>query len=94
VSHNDISRIVVVPNEFPYALPTGSLHYVAWSLSSIPREEIISIINEKWENKDVAAFENPPSFKTIPEIQHYHIIIRSQEDSSTPASRVFPPELE
>jgi hypothetical protein len=89
----DNTRIVVVPNEFPYALPSGCRHFVAWCLSPISREKILEIIDKEWASSDIVTFENPPGFKTIPEITHYHVIVRSEEKSSSPPFRIFPPEF-
>lgn len=64
----------------------------------------MEIIEERWPSinsfqhvncvgVDIVAFENPPSVKTIPEIAHYHIIVRSEGMSSSPPSRTFPPDI-
>lgn len=83
---------VFVPNDFPYDLPYGTEHFLAWSLDKrTSKGEIEEQVRKRWPDRDVCAFENPPMFKTIPEIEHWHILVR--KGSNTQRTIIFPDEI-
>ena len=78
------SRIILLPNDFPYNFEKGIEHYVLWKLgdlitSSEIEEEARKLVQLK--NADDSVFYiNPVELKSILDIEHGHILIfKTQE---------------
>lgn len=75
------AAVVVVPNEFPYFLEPGVEHWVLWKLyEDITELDVERAMNDlKLKLKDVVDtlwWENPPHLKSLPQINHVHILVR------------------
>ncbi|KAJ1999064.1 hypothetical protein GGI04_004735 [Coemansia thaxteri] len=81
------AEYLVVPNDFPYAMPEDMVHYVAWSkkglftgdLPSAEAKESIEACLDKLYgagNYDWIWFINQPHLQTIPDVYHAHVIAK------------------
>jgi hypothetical protein len=83
--HEPILR--VLPNDFPYHCAPGIEHWVLWKLgkeSSITKEEIEfaqNIVQSEYSDIDenMIYWENPQGLKSLPEIDHVHILFRQSK---------------
>jgi hypothetical protein len=83
--HEPILR--VVPNDFPYHCAPGIEHWVLWKLgkeSCITKEEIEfaqNVVQTEYSdvNENMICWENPPGLKSMPEIDHVHILFRQSK---------------
>ena len=78
IGNNDVK---IIRAAFPYGRLIKNLlhvgHYCLWSRKgALKKEEIESLIEDKFKNKDYFWFENSPQTKSIPEIWHCHIFVK------------------
>ncbi|KAJ1840588.1 hypothetical protein LPJ57_010539 [Coemansia sp. RSA 486] len=78
---------LVIPNDYPYALPENTLHYIVWSKEALTEGTVpdpdIQCLFEQRLDKDIGPesyewiwFVNPPHLQSIPEVNHGHLIVR------------------
>jgi len=73
--------LALLPNDFPYHFEPGVLHYLLWKLDGFLTLDEVSHARETLlethhgSQVDSAFFINPPSLRSIPEIDHAHILI-------------------
>jgi len=87
---NPAYQIAVLPNEFPYYLADDVKHWVLWKLGSQPctKDEIAEAklaIQSKLHPvlvQDFIHWTNPLNLKSIPEIDHVHILCLIQKPST------------
>lgn len=77
IGKNDVK---IIRAAFPYSRLIKNLlhvgHYCLWSRKGeLKKEEIESLIEDKFKNKNYFWFENSPQTKSVPEIWHCHIFI-------------------
>jgi hypothetical protein len=80
--------ICLQDNDYPYMLEKGVVHCVLWFNKSSTMELDVAKYWVAGYLKTAGATElsvdqivlccNPPEYKTIPEIEHYHVFIRGQ----------------
>mmetsp|Transcript_15627 Transcript_15627/g.21424 ORF Transcript_15627/g.21424 Transcript_15627/m.21424 type:complete len:156 (-) Transcript_15627:90-557(-) len=73
--------IVLVLNDFPYNFEAGIQHYILWKMGGpVTKQNILDSIESLRQSKvnftDYVYYINPPHLKSIPDIEHAHIIIR------------------
>jgi hypothetical protein len=81
-SHRDeitSSRIVVGPNDFPYNFEPGICHVIVWKIGGDLTTEDINECIQQIKNsnaglRDLAMYINPPALKSIPDVDHAHIL--------------------
>jgi hypothetical protein len=68
------------PNTFPYRVHESVDHYVLWKINGkITQKDIdhhMDMIKDKRWVDDFVAFENPTERKSIPEVEHIHVMIK------------------
>jgi hypothetical protein len=82
-------RIALVPNDFPYYTQAGIKHWVLWKLNgSITQDDVeqakTDLRSRLGDVRDLIHWENPPHLKSLPDIDHVHILVRceaNQDDS-------------
>jgi len=76
-------RTVLVPNDFPYSMAPGIHHYILWKWGGdVTPEEIdqakLDFKNDNYSDHtkviDVLHWINPPHLKSLPDIDHVHIL--------------------
>eukprot|EP01038_Epipyxis_sp_PR26KG_P009976 gene9976-13418_t len=69
-------------NDYPYHFEHGVIHYILWKLNSeivqIEIEQAAEELMKKHNTTDWCYYLNPPHLKSIPEIEHLHILIYSK----------------
>eukprot|EP00816_Leptocylindrus_hargravesii_P008687 CAMPEP_0196822430 /NCGR_PEP_ID=MMETSP1362-20130617/83466_1 /TAXON_ID=163516 /ORGANISM="Leptocylindrus danicus, Strain CCMP1856" /LENGTH=245 /DNA_ID=CAMNT_0042201987 /DNA_START=424 /DNA_END=1161 /DNA_ORIENTATION=- len=72
----------LVPNDFPYYVEEGIEHWCLWKLcEDVSPSDIIAAKKELYETRNAEEFihwVNPPHLKSIPQIDHAHILIRTE----------------
>lgn len=79
---------VLLPNDFPYFTEAGIEHWVLWKLFEQIREadvdRAIADLREKLGDvQDTICWENPPHLKSLPDINHVHILVRREGNCSS-----------
>jgi Protein of unknown function (DUF3605) len=79
-SHIKEPRKVLVLNDFPYYNAPGIQHYILWKIGGdVTDEEIDEAGRELWDKlggvSDVLHWKNPPHLKSLPDIDHVHILV-------------------
>jgi hypothetical protein len=81
INHDMISKDVkleLTPNEFPYPIHNNMRHYVLWKLNGDITEQDIFVATENMFKKDNVIdymyWNNPLHKRSIPGIEHVHII--------------------
>ena len=72
-------RISVRPNDYPYNFEPGIKHFIVWKIGSQLTDDEIDIatkdISESLANVvDSAMYVNPPHLKSIPDVDHAHVL--------------------
>eukprot|EP00980_Cylindrotheca_fusiformis_P024040 scaffold11443_cov116-Cylindrotheca_fusiformis.AAC.1 len=71
-------RKVLVPNDFPYYMADGIVHYVLWKTKETVTAEDINEAREQLRTMmkldDILHWVNPPHLKSLPEIDHVHFL--------------------
>lgn len=80
------SDFIIEPNNFPYFDNKIARHYIFWfkngDLSrSFILQELSKYFKEKVEENNVIIWENTLQNKSIPEINHYQILIQPKSDN-------------
>mmetsp|Transcript_48542 Transcript_48542/g.52430 ORF Transcript_48542/g.52430 Transcript_48542/m.52430 type:complete len:127 (+) Transcript_48542:225-605(+) len=79
---NSLSKIILIPNDFPYYVEENIVHYVLWKAKTpITEQEINDARNILETNTSINAIEilhwvNPLNLKSVPEIDHVHFLCR------------------
>jgi len=78
-------RLVCALNDFPYYFDDGIQHFILWKLGGIitEQEAIDAAMKLRTENPnyiDHVIYINPPHLKSIPEIEHAHILLMFLEN--------------
>ena len=94
---NNFKTMVLLPNEFPYFVGDSVEHWVLWKLyDEISQDDIDDAIRHLQKNTtgavgetaaetdDVLWWENPPHLKSLPQINHVHILVRRKKESPLP----------
>lgn len=89
-SLSECYQIEVLPNDFPYYVENNIQHWVLWKLGSkiCTDEEIADakrLITERISPAvavDFISWTNPPGLKSIPEIDHVHILCLLQRSDT------------
>lgn len=75
--------IALAPNDFPYFTAPGVEHWVLWKLGrAITDDDIAQAMQTLRDDHNVAAtihWENPPHLKSLPSIDHYHILAKTRD---------------
>lgn len=66
-------------NDFPYNFKPGIQHYILWKLGSeLTETEVNNAVASEMEKNptyiDYTTYVNPPHLKSIPEIEHAHLL--------------------
>ncbi|KAJ1935556.1 hypothetical protein FBU59_005348 [Linderina macrospora] len=78
---------LMIPNDYPYALPDNTFHYIVWSKvamapGTVPDPVVKSLFDSKLDELHGTAareslwFVNPPALQSIPEVVHGHLIVK------------------
>ena len=82
---NAVREIVWMKNKYPYAWEDGVEHFLCWSTGG-PTLSVHECINAIQENvgpdKEVAWFTNSMENRSVPEIDHIQVIVRSKPSHS------------
>jgi hypothetical protein len=73
----DTGRMVLVPNDFPYSMQPGIIHYILWKRTKITPsdiEEATDELKKQLSAEDIVFWVNPPNLKSLPEIDHVHFL--------------------
>ena len=72
------TRMVFIDNTFPYNTDSNIKHMLVWINPKYSEniKEVYSFINENTSNPFIY-FKNQTQFKTILEVEHYHVFIKS-----------------
>jgi len=79
---NSSSKIILIPNDFPYYVEENIVHYVLWKAKTPITEQEINDARKILEtNTGINAIEilhwvNPLNLKSVPEIDHVHFLCR------------------
>ncbi|KAJ1957772.1 hypothetical protein EC988_000659 [Linderina pennispora] len=78
---------LMIPNDYPYALPENTFHYIVWSkvamsAGTVPDPVVKELFERRLDELHGAAgreslwFVNPPALQSIPEVVHGHLIVK------------------
>ncbi|KAJ2723584.1 hypothetical protein GGI07_002539 [Coemansia sp. Benny D115] len=84
------SQFLMIPNDYPYALPDNTMHYIVWSkdklTAGIMPDPVIQQLFESRLDEEIGAgkyewvwFVNPPHLQSIPEVVHGHLIVHKPQ---------------
>lgn len=81
----EVSKILVL-NDFPYYNAPGIYHYILWKIGGdVTEQEIEEAKHDLRETLgdvvDLLHWKNPPHLKSLPDIDHVHILCLRQEKS-------------
>jgi hypothetical protein len=83
-------RKALVPNDFPYYMAYGIVHYVFWKTNENVTEKDIEEAQEDLKTmmdvEDMLYWVNPPHLKSLPEIDHVHFLCLLKRKESPRAS--------
>lgn len=80
-SNFDCQKVILRRNDFPYSWDDGMEHYLLWSNQEVPDNEIGGYIQKLMPQPTKAVwFVNPAELKSIPEIWHAHVIVKTSDD--------------
>lgn len=73
-------RLKLAPNDFPYYFEDGIHHFILWKLGGIitEHEAVDAAMKLRTHNSkyiDHIIYINPPHLKSIPEIEHAHVLV-------------------
>jgi hypothetical protein len=87
--------IKTVPNDFPYNFKEDVLHLVLWKLGEeVTQTDVVMEIEklrEVYPFSGSCSFINPPHLKSIPDIDHAHIILQINETGTGAAASPLTP---
>lgn len=74
------SSLVLFPNDFPYYFEPGVHHYLLWKLNGVLNDAEVAnaqrtVLQSHVHSVDTQFFVNPPTLRSIPEIDHAHILV-------------------
>ncbi|KAJ1855768.1 hypothetical protein GGH12_003112 [Coemansia sp. RSA 1822] len=79
-------QFLLIPNDYPYALPKDVRHYIVWSKTEltpgcVPDPDVEALVAARLGAQTDSAYEwvwfvNPPHLQSIPEVVHGHLIVR------------------
>ena len=67
-------QCVLLQNDYPYHV--NGKHYVLWCNKRVNVDEVLK--NHFNDTYIIKWFENPRNLKSIPEIQHYHVFVKTK----------------
>jgi hypothetical protein len=71
-------RTLLVPNDFPYSMADGIVHYIFWKtkqdITTEDIEEARKELHRRMDVVDTLYWVNPPHLKSLPEIDHVHFL--------------------
>ncbi|KAI8325783.1 hypothetical protein GQ54DRAFT_177170 [Martensiomyces pterosporus] len=81
------SKYLMIPNDYPYALPESTFHYIVWSKvpltpGTVPDPEVRELFEAELDEqlgtskREPLWFVNPPHLQSIPEVVHGHLIVK------------------
>ncbi|KAJ2080500.1 hypothetical protein H4R24_003020 [Coemansia sp. RSA 988] len=84
---DDLEEHLMILNDYPYALPEDTTHYIMWSKKPLTpgivpdpvvREIIVARLDELYGrgNYEWVWFVNPLHLQSIPEVVHGHLIVQ------------------
>ena len=73
-------KLVLAPNDFPYYFEDGIQHFILWKLGGeiTEQEAVDAAMRLRTKNPsyvDHVIYINPPHLKSIPEIEHAHVLL-------------------
>lgn len=73
------------PNDFPYYMADDIEHWCLWKLGDDIEDEEVEeakeeLIRMHGQDLDFLCWRNPPHLKSLPEIDHFHILLRKKEE--------------
>lgn len=76
---DDLLRVSLLPNEFPYFTEEPIQHWVLWKLGQDCSEEDVNWAKDQLQARigpvrDFIHWTNPPHLKSVPDIDHVHIL--------------------
>lgn len=78
IKESGVRRTMLVKNDFPYYTEEGIVHYVLWKTNDDITEQDIEDAKKKLVREkgavDTIHWINPPHLKSLPEIDHAHIL--------------------
>jgi hypothetical protein len=76
------SKIVLVENDFSYNFESGISHFILWKVGGIlESNEILEMAMKLSHDEDAfdfATYVNPPHLKSILDLDHAHILLKSR----------------
>ncbi|CAB9515084.1 Protein of unknown function (DUF3605) [Seminavis robusta] len=77
-------------NDFPYYTEPGIWHYVLWKIGGLVTDAEIEdacqeIKQDLGDVLDVLHWKNPPHLKSLPDIDHAHILVRRASNLAAPS---------
>jgi hypothetical protein len=82
--------MVLLPNDFPYFVESGIEHWVLWKLQcNITQDDVdhaVQELKDKYHHGDEIEtiwWENPQALKSLPDIDHIHILVRRKPSMET-----------
>ena len=79
------AKILLAENEYPYCIADNVVHYVLWKLKEpIQPNEVLEAREELLSGKtktkakivEILQWVNPPNLKSVPEIDHVHLLCK------------------
>ncbi|KAJ1872325.1 hypothetical protein LPJ55_003207 [Coemansia sp. RSA 990] len=81
-------QYLMIPNDYPYALPENTQHYIVWSKvpltpGTVPDHQVQELFAKKLDAQfgsdryEWVWFVNPPHLQSIPEVVHGHLIVQT-----------------
>ncbi len=81
------TKIVLVPNDFPYFMDKGITHFILWKTREtvLPRdiEDAKKELGKRMKVLDFLHWINPPHLQSLPDIDHVHILCRLENETDT-----------
>mmetsp|Transcript_31508 Transcript_31508/g.30074 ORF Transcript_31508/g.30074 Transcript_31508/m.30074 type:complete len:154 (-) Transcript_31508:554-1015(-) len=78
---SSVNKVVLVVNDFSYNFEPGISHYILWKIGGIlERNEIAEMAVKLLHDEnalDFATYVNPPHLKSILDLDHAHILLKS-----------------
>tara|TARA_Y100000389_G_scaffold89377_1_gene85856 strand:- start:212 stop:604 length:393 start_codon:yes stop_codon:yes gene_type:complete len=72
-------KYIIKPNNFPYKFSENISHLLLWinPKATLTNNEVIAIIKNNFQNKNIVYFENIAKNKSVKEIRHIHILVKN-----------------
>jgi hypothetical protein len=81
------AQVRLLPNDFPYFLANNIEHWCLWKLKGdiaeedllVAKEQLVAMKSTHGTLLDLLSWINPPNLKSLPEIDHAHLIVLRQQ---------------